>query len=525
MNPGTLHFFRIAGAGTLLALAVGATARGQEQLWKQYGDVPGGLFGEMVANAGDVNGDGVADLIAGARADNTAGGMAGMARVISGFDGTTIRTHYGSSANEEFGFSVAGIGDVDGDGFADYAVGAPFYGVRMWVGRVSVFSGATGSLLYHVQRGSLDRYGWSLAATGDLNGDAIPDFVVGSAAGRYAEVVSGKDGTTIRTLAPNAGVPIYFGYAVASGGDVDGDGIADVAVGDPYSRDLGSVNGSVWIFSGADGSVLHHIEGGGGFFGGAVAMAGDVNRDGRCDLLAGAPTESSVATNGGQATLFSGLDGTVLATFAPTSPLQTDWNLGNSLCGAGDVNHDGFADLLVGAPGYFDSGGGSGTILLYSGRDGLLLYHFEDLTGTDPKNLGFGVALAGDVNGDGVDEICAGAPSASSPTVASAGSVSLFRGDDLFVHVTPRRATAGDPLDFVVGQGAANGLYALFLEDVNGTPIDLMLALNVLDATGRATYQGVVPPGLGTIDVTFKAFAIDTRPKVIASGIETLYLH
>jgi hypothetical protein len=525
MCQGRLHFFRVAGAGTLLALALSATGRGQEQLWKGYGDVPGGLFGEMVANAGDVNGDGVADLIAGARADNAVGGMTGMARVISGLDGTTIRTHHGSSSNEQFGFSVAGIGDVDGDGFADYAVGSPLYGFKMWVGRVSVYSGQSGALLYHVQRGGYDRYGWSLAATGDLNGDAIPDFVVGSAASLYAEVVSGKDGTTIRTLTPNAGVPVYFGYAVASGGDVDGDGVMDVAVGDPDSRDLGFVNGSVWIFSGADGAVVHHIEGGGGFFGGAVAMAGDVNGDGRCDLLAGAPTESSVATGGGQATLFSGLDGTVLYTFAPTSPLQTDWNLGNSLCGAGDVNHDGFADLLVGAPGYSDSGGGSGTVFLYSGRDGLLLYHFEDLTGTDPKSFGYGLALAGDVNGDGVGEICAGAPSESSPTVASAGSVSLFGGDDLFVHVTPRRATAGDPLEFVVGQGAAGGLYALFLVDVNGTPFNLLVALNVLDATGRATYQGQVPPGLGTIDVTFKAFAIDTRPKVIASGIETLYLH
>ena len=79
------------------------------------------------------------------------------------------------------------------------------------------------------------------------------------------------------------------------------------------------------------------------------------------------------------------IQGKLLFTFAPTSATQAGWNLGTSVAGAGDLDHDGFADLLVGTPGYFDVGGGSGTVLLYSGRDGLLLYHFEDWNGTDPN--------------------------------------------------------------------------------------------------------------------------------------------
>jgi hypothetical protein len=349
--------------------------------------------------------------------------------------------------------------------------------------------------------------------------------MVGSAYGLYAEVVSGKDGSNVMTLQPTGGIPLFFSFAVATGGDVNGDGVDDIAVGDPDSQDLGYVNGSVWLFSGKDGGVIRQIEGGGGFFGGAVALVGDVNGDGLCDVLVGAPDESSVATGGGQATVYSGKDGALLFTFAPTAATQTAWNLGTSVAGAGDLDRDGFADLLVGTPGYFDGGGGSGTVFLYSGRDGLPLYHFEDWSGTDPKLLGYGLALAGDVNGDQLPEICAGASIESSPTVANAGSVSLHRGNDLWVDATPRMATANDALEIDVGQGAAGGLYALLLVDVNGTPMATILTIAALDATGRATFFGTVPPGLGTLTAGFKAFAIDTRHKVVESGVETLHLH
>jgi hypothetical protein len=215
----------------------------------------------------------------------------------------------------------------------------------------------------------------------------------------------------------------------------------------------------------------------------------------------------------------------VLHVFAPALATQTGWNLGTSLAGVGDVNRDGFADFVIGAPGYFDSGGGSGAIFLESGRDGLLLYRHQDLTGSDPKRFGTSVALASDVNGDGIPEFVAGASVESSPTVVDAGSASLRLGDDLFVDASPRMATAGDALEIDVGQGAAGGLYALLLVDVNGTPTATILTIAALDSTGRSTFHGQVPPGLGTMTAGFKAFAIDTRHKVIESAVETLYLH
>jgi hypothetical protein len=135
-----------------------------------------------------------------------------------------------------------------------------------------------------------------------------------------------------------------------------------------------------------------------------------------------------------------------------------------------------------------------------------------------------GLEVVCDGSGDKLPEICAGASIESSPTIPSAGSVSLYRGNDLWVDVTPRLATANEVLEIDVGQGAAGGLYALLLVDLNDAPMTTILALGALDATGRSTLLVTVPPGLGTITADLRAFAFDTRQQVIDSGVERLYL-
>ena len=161
---------------------------------------------------GDVNGDGKADFIVGARLDDPAGGgtRAGSAYVFSGADGSLLYQVSGDTANDAFGHSVSMAGDVNGDGRADFIVGAPFddpAGGGTDAGSAYVFSGADGSLLYQVTGDSTgDQFGWSVSGAGDVNGDGKADFIVGAykdaPAGGGTEagsayVFSGADGSLL----------------------------------------------------------------------------------------------------------------------------------------------------------------------------------------------------------------------------------------------------------------------------------------------------------------------------------------
>ena len=127
------HTKRLSGSSARITWALlvmgclvsAALARGQTTLYTFNGDLVNGFFAFSVSGAGDVNGDGFADLIVGARFDDTVnGGNTGSAQVFSGFDGSILYTFNGDSSGDDFGFSVSGAGDVNGDGFADLIVGA-----------------------------------------------------------------------------------------------------------------------------------------------------------------------------------------------------------------------------------------------------------------------------------------------------------------------------------------------------------------------------------------------------------------
>ena len=152
------------------------------ELFTFSGDSAGDEFGLSVSGAGDVNGDGFADLIVGAPGDDNNGIASGSARVLSGIDGSTLFTFDGDSAFDLFGDSVSGAGDVNGDGFADLIVGAPFDdngGIAS--GSAGVLSGFDGSTLFTFDGDSAgDFFGVSVNGLGDLNGDGLDDFVVGS---------------------------------------------------------------------------------------------------------------------------------------------------------------------------------------------------------------------------------------------------------------------------------------------------------------------------------------------------------
>ena len=172
---------------------------------------------------------------------------------------------------------------------------------------------------------------------------------------------------------------------MSGAGDVNGDGFDDLIVGAPLDASNGTDSGSARVFSGADGSIQYNFVGDSDNdkFGNSVSGAGDVNGDGFVDLIVGAPLDESNGTSSGSARILSGSDGSVLYNFVGDSAGDL---FGLSVSGAGDANGDGFDDLIVGAS--------SATARLYSGSDGGVLYDF------DSGLSSVSVSEAGDVNKD-----------------------------------------------------------------------------------------------------------------------------
>ena len=375
------------------------------------GDSAGDAFGFSVSGAGDVNGDGSADLIVGARFDNNNGIQSGSARVLSGSDGSVLYNFDGDGERDYFGESVSGVGDLNGDGFDDFIVGAPdFIGVNPTTstgGTARVFSGIDGSVLYNFSGDSAgDALGASVSDAGDVNGDGTPDLIVGaiqSGNPGYARVLSGSDGTVLHNFTGDTPFDL-FGDAVSGAGDVNGDGTPDLIVGAKDDDNNGSASGNVRVLSGSDGGVLYTLDGGEqfDFFGRTVSGVGDVNGDGFDDFIVGAANERN--SSRGSASVFSGIDGRVLYNFEGDGP--SDF-FSSSISGAGDVNGDGTPDLIVGASGDNNNGPNSGSTRVFSGIDGSVLYNFDGDSERD--RFGSSVSDVGDVNGDGIDDFIVGA--------------------------------------------------------------------------------------------------------------------
>ncbi len=388
-------------------------------LFTFHGDSGDDQFGFDVSGAGDVNGDGFADLIVGAPMDDNNGLSSGSARVLSGIDGNVLYEFFGDAAGEIFGWSVSGAGDVNDDGFADLVVAAPTNVNDIAPnGSARVLSGMDGSVLYTFNGDpTADFFGRELSGAGDVNGDGFADLIVGYPLNDSARVFSGVDGSVLYNFEGDLAGDL-FGRKVSGAGDVNGDGFADLIVGAPMDDTInGLESGSARVFSGVDGSVLYTFNGdsaGDGLR--AVSGAGDVNGDGFADLIVGAAGDDNNANGSGIARVFSGVDGSVLYTFegdSSTDLFGIGESLGVSVSDAGDVNGDGFADLIAGAPNAAANGQRSGRSRVFSGADGSILYTFEG----DPSNGFFGdsfgvsVSGAGDVNGDGMADFIVGASS------------------------------------------------------------------------------------------------------------------
>lgn len=323
-----------------------------------------GSMGISVAAAGDVNADGRADYLVGARGKHGPGPdmyPEGGVYLFSGMDGSMVRMFWGRAAHDFFGHSVAAVGDLTGDGISEVLIGAPqdtYMSGRP--GYAQLFNGATGTSL-HIFEGTSnsDCFGWSVAGVGDVNGDGTPDLLIGACqadpggmtdAGS-AFLYSGADYSLLHQWDGEA-ADDRLGYAVAGIEDVNGDTFPDLLIGAWYADPGGRTNaGSAYLYSGADYSLIHRFDGetAADWFGCSVADAGDVDGDGTHDILIGAYYAPRYATPmcGGRAYLYSG-DGFSL--IRRWDGYEVDGYLGWAVAPAGDANGDGKLDVMLGAP-------------------------------------------------------------------------------------------------------------------------------------------------------------------------------
>jgi hypothetical protein len=417
-----------------------------------------GWFGYNCEGLGDVDGLGCEDIGVAATYEDPGGtGNAGMGYVFSGETGDLLYelSSPNSQANGEFGW-VGELGDVTGDGCDDFMVCGWREAVNGLggAGRVYVYSGATGDTLYSVVSPDAEadgRFGTDISAAGDVDNDGYPDFAVGAwgedhvvADAGQVHIFSGATGAWIRTLgSPNATTGGVFGASVGNIGDANGDGWDDLVVG-AWGEDPGGISnaGMAYIFSGATGDTLHSLfppdpQSGGEF--GLAWAAGDVNGDGYGDAVVGAATVDVGYVDDGRAYVFSGLTGGVIHALDSPNP-KTSGRFGLGAWGGEDYNNDGYADVVVGAAGEDVPGGvaDAGMAYVFSGATGQLMVRLSSPMGEGAGNFGYVLGRGADVNGDGTIEVIVAAP-LEDGGASNAGRVYVFDGSTVPIELASFR--------------------------------------------------------------------------------------
>jgi hypothetical protein len=266
---------------------------------------------------------------------------------------------------------------------------------------------------------------------------------------------------------PNPEFQGHFGLHVSGGGDVNNDGYPDVIVG-AYNEDTDSTDaGRAYVFSGATGRRLYMLvsphEEALGWFGFSVSLVGDVDMDGHEDMAVGAPYEDADSVDAGRAYVFSGATGGILYTFSSLDA-ESSGHFGGAVCGAGDVNDNGYTDVIVGASLRYPDpavGGGEDRAYVFEGQTGNLLYTLVSPNEAEGGWFGCEVSGAGDVNDDGYDDVIVGAPKENPPpSPTEAGRAYVFSGatgNTLYTLASPNEETLGRFGCVVSGLGDVDG--------------------------------------------------------------------
>jgi hypothetical protein len=393
-------------------------------------------YGRSVSSAGDVNGDGFSDVVVGAHLYDNGETDEGMAFLYmgsaTGLSTTAAWTGESDQVSGRYGVSVASGGDVNGDGFSDVVVGAEGYdNGETDEGAAFLYLGtATGLSTTVAWIGDLNLpyvfFGLSVAGAGDVNNDGFSDLVIGAGsfgttdgeAYLYLGTATGVTGGGPAWNATSGQANSFFGTSVGSAGDVNGDGYSDVVVGAPNYDNGEEDEGRAYLYlgsaTGLSGAAFWTAEGDQPAvrFGTSVSTAGDINGDTFSDVLVGAfDFDNGIGAEGMAFAYHGSATGPSSTANWTAAPGQLTARFGRSVSTAGDVNGDGYSDVVVGA-NFFDNGEqNEGAAFLYQGSAIGLSTSALWMGESDQSNASYGdsVSTAGDINGDGASDVVLGA--------------------------------------------------------------------------------------------------------------------